>query len=156
MCSRHLFTEFLSRRLVRLLVRSDATRIGRRIREGRNRQGMGLAALARRSGLEEGDLRRWERGDLAGFDSFAVELIARALRRTCAWLLTGAPEPEDIGEALCRDPTVSIISRVEDIPCAATRRRMARYLLFVAVTGQRPRVPPHLEGVFGKSVDGEG
>ena len=141
-------------RLVRLLVRNDAIRIGRRIRASRLRRWMSLEELARASGLDLKDLRRWEAGDLAGIDSFAVELLGRALQRTRVWLLTGQPEPRDLiarDEAMALDPTVALISRFEDIPSAKTRRRLARYLLFVAVTGQRARVPPHLKGMYGES-----
>ena len=109
---------------------------------------MGVKELERRTGLTEADLRRWEGGDPAGFDSYALELIGRGLNRTRSWLLAGEAEPAEdslaFGEALARERVVAIIGSFEEIPSSATRRRLARYLLFVAVTGQRAKAPAHL------------
>lgn len=132
----------------RLLIRNDAIRLGRRVRAARERRGMGVVELARRTGLVEADLRRWEGGDPVGFDSFALELIGRGLNRTRSWLLAGEAEPPEdslaFGEALASERVVAIIGSFEEIPSSATRRRLARYLLFVAVTGLRARAPEHL------------
>ena len=155
------FLRSLGHRFARLLIRNDAFRFGRRIRAARERRGMEVEELSRRSGLAEGDLRRWEGGDPVGFDSYALELIGRGLNRTRSWLLAGEQEPPEdslaFGEALAQERVVAIIGSFEEIPSSATRRRLARYLLFTAVTGQRAKAPEHLrhwEGEAGRSKRG--
>ena len=147
MSGRSLIRE-VRRRIGRLLIRNDAIRLGRRIRSAREARGVSIAELARRTGLDEASLRRWEAGDMTEFDSFALELAGRALRRTRSWLLAGEAEPpplsDEFGARLCEERIVALIAHFEAIASPATRRRLARYLLFVSLTGQRAKAPKHL------------
>ena len=148
MSEKRRIMEFLRTRAARLPIRNDAVRIGRRIRAAREGRGMEIEALARRTGLAEVDLRRWEEGDPVGFDFYALELIGSARARTRSWLFAGVPEPPEeslaFGEALAHERVLAIIGHFDALPSFAARRRLARYLLFAAVTRQRPKPPAHL------------
>ena len=140
-----------------MLVRRDARRIGWRIRWRRQQLGMDRATLARRAGLEEGDIRRWESGDPSGLGSDALEVVRRALRCTPAWLMAGEIHPGEYAEALCLDRIIPVIGHFEEM-APETRQRLARLLLFIVVTGEAPKEPGRRETACpgGEEVKGIG
>lgn len=137
---RYHLAAFITRLLARAVIGPDSRRVGRRIQRARKGRGLDIEALARCSGLRVEAIRRWGRGDPAGLDSYAVELLSKCLGRSPAWLLAGEEEREGLGAALCADRIVPLIVRFEELPLS-TRRRLARYLLFIALIGQQPSKP---------------